>query len=134
MRTEESLKVVKKFCENFLKGNRSAMLADVAENVEWVYPGEPDIYYAGIYNGKAGVQEFFKKLYSSIEIQDFSLREFIAQDNKVAVTGYMRGYSISTEQDFETDWVMVFELFDNKIIRCQTFLDTAKVATAFWVA
>ena len=97
MRTEESLKVVKKFCENFLKGNRSAMLADIAENVEWVYPGEPDIYYAGTYNGKAGVQEFFKKLYSSIEIQDFSLRDFIAQDNKVAVTGYMSGYSISTE-------------------------------------
>jgi hypothetical protein len=134
MRTEESLKVVKNFCENFLKGNRSAMLTNLAENVEWIYPGEPDIYYAGKYSGKAGVQEFFKKLYSSIEIQEFSLKDFIAQNNKVAVTGYMRGYSISTEQDFETDWVMVFELFDSKIIRCQTFLDTAKVATAFWIA
>ena len=134
MKTYESLKIVKKFCENFIKGNRTAMMQEMADDVQWIYPGEPDIYYAGTFTGKAAVPEFFKRLASSVETLEFSTKDFIAQDTRVAVTGFIRGYSISTENEFESEWTMIFELKDQKIKRCQTYLDTAKIAAAFWVA
>ncbi len=126
--------IVKRFLEHFLTGNIPGLMKELAENVEWIYPGAPDVYFAGTYHGAKEVAEFFRRLNGSVEILEFSTAEIIGREDTVVATGFFRGYAISTENDFESDWVMVFHLKNGKIARCQTFLDTAKLAVAFFVA
>lgn len=129
-----NVQIVKRFLEDFLTGNVPGLLKALAENVEWIYPGEPDIYFAGNYRGQKEVAEFFRRLSGSVEILEFSTSEIVGQGDTVVAMGYFRGYALSTENDFESDWVMVFHLKDGKIARCQTYLDTARMGVAFFVA
>lgn len=134
MDKKTNTQTVKRFLEHFLTGNIPGLMKELAENVEWIYPGAPDIYFAGTYHGTKEVAEFFRRLSSSVEILEFSTSEIISQEDTVVSTGYFRGYAISTENDFESDWVMIFHLKSGKIVRCQTYLDTAKIGIAFFVA
>ncbi len=134
MNTQKNTQVVKRLFENFLSLKIPAILKDLTEDVEWIYPGAPDIEFAGVFKGKKAVQEFYKRLNDTTEIETFTIEQYIAQDDAVAVTGYHKGNSLITDNEFESEWVMVFQLQNGKIKRCQTYIDTAKMSVAFWIA
>jgi uncharacterized protein len=49
--------------------------------------------WGGVHKGPRGAAEFFTAVGESLEPQQFELRDFIAQGNKIAVLGYQKGES-----------------------------------------
>jgi ketosteroid isomerase-like protein len=54
MSTRENVDIVKEFFAAIGRGNKQGLLALVAEDVEWIIPGE-DWPLAGTYRGHAGL-------------------------------------------------------------------------------
>jgi len=71
------------------RGDRKGMLALVAEDIEWIIPGE-DWPLAGTRHGHAGLADLLETAFRSIETS-MEPREFIAQGDRVQVVGSARG-------------------------------------------
>jgi uncharacterized protein len=132
MNEQQSLELVKEGYSFFQKGDFSSMFDLYAEEVEFVFPGPPGIIpYAGTHRGKAQVREFFQLLNDNLKFDQFEPKEFFFKDNKVVVLGHLHGKSLRTGQTVEDDWVHVFTLQNNKVVRLQSFSDTAKAVASF---
>ena len=59
MSTEENVETVKDFFAAMGRGDREALLALAAEDIEWIIPGE-DWPLAGTYRGHAGLAEVLR--------------------------------------------------------------------------
>ena len=66
------------------------------------------IPYAGGYNGKAGVAEFFAKLGAAVQIEVCEPREFVVQCDQVAVLGHEQGWAKPSGCRFTTGFCAVF--------------------------
>lgn len=83
------------------------MAALVAEDVIWHLPGMVP-HYSGTYKGPSSVADFFQKLNANLEIEAFELCEFVAEADRVLVTGWSRTRVKSTGRMFDNRWVMAF--------------------------
>ena len=66
MSIEENVQTVKDFFAAIGRGDREALLALVAEDIEWIIPGE-DWPLAGTHRGHAGLADLLQKA-SELEI------------------------------------------------------------------
>jgi ketosteroid isomerase-like protein len=107
-----------------------SLLDVLSEDVEWVYQGPSVIPFAGTRHGREGVVEFFSLLGESLEFEQFELREFVAQDDRVVVVGFERNLIKATGRTFEQEWVHDFTLRDGKISKVRSFEDTAAYVAA----
>ncbi len=128
---ESNVEVVQKGFEDFMKGNTSAIVDICTDDVNWASYENPGIPTAGTFKGKKGVKEFFSKLTETVDLSDFTPREFYGQGDAVFVLGHHAGKVKKTGRKFGHDWVMVFKLRDSKIHSFFTYLDTRDFAQAF---
>jgi ketosteroid isomerase-like protein len=77
MNIDKNIRAVKDFFAAISRGDKEALLAVVAEDIEWIIPGE-DWPLAGIYHGHAGLADLLETASRSIETST-ERREFIAQ-------------------------------------------------------
>jgi ketosteroid isomerase-like protein len=123
--------LVKVIYAAFGRGDIPRVLEGLSEDVEWFVPGPPDIPYAGARRGKGQVAEFFNLLGQSVEFERFEPREYIAQENKVAVVGRYAGKVKSNGNRFEEDWVMAWTFKGVKVAVFREYMDPARLAEAF---
>jgi uncharacterized protein len=95
------------------------------------YGPEGIIPYAGHYQGKAQATRFFKTVLSSVDIHVFEPDEFIAERDKVVVTGHLHLTAKSTGGEIESDFVHVITMAEGKWSRFRDFMDTNIAAQAF---
>ena len=129
MSRQESKQVVKDLYAAFARGDMAALLALLAEDVIWQLPGTVP-HYSGTYKGLSSVADFFQKFNGSVEIEIFEPREFVAEGDRVLVTGWSCGRVKSTGRMFDNSWVMAFSVRDGKIIKFEEYADTQALATA----
>jgi ketosteroid isomerase-like protein len=116
----------------FSTGNIPALLEHVSEDVHWYEPGPKEVLpWVGTHVGKSGVGRFFMLLDQEVEFKTFEPREFIEQDDKVVVIGYMEGKSKRTGKTSATDWAMLFTMKNGKIEKFREFSDTYQAVKAF---
>ncbi|MDM0112016.1 nuclear transport factor 2 family protein [Variovorax sp. J22R133] len=108
----------------FGRGDVPGILELLADNVDWHFIGS-DVPYAGHFVGKERVQEWFVALASSDEIQKLEPREFLEGPNHVTVIGWEQIRPLPNGKVFETDWVHVFVVKDNKVTRWIGTADTS---------
>src|ERR1700712_485776 len=77
MSIEKNIQTVKDFFATIGRGDREALLALVAEDIEWIIPGE-DWPLAGTHRGHAGLTSLLETASKSIETST-EPREFVAQ-------------------------------------------------------
>ena len=90
MSTVKNVQTVKDFFAAAFGGHREAMLALVAEDIEWIIPGE-DWPPAGTHRGHAGLTDLLKTESETMELSLSEPREFVAQGDRVLVVGFARG-------------------------------------------
>ena len=61
--------------------------------------------WGGIHYGGKGAAEFFMAVGESLEVQQFELRDYTSQGNKVVVLGYQRGKAKPTGRPYEIEFV-----------------------------
>ncbi|HZZ32055.1 MAG TPA: nuclear transport factor 2 family protein, partial [Phenylobacterium sp.] len=98
MSLEKNIQTVKEFFAAIGRGDREALLALVAEDIEWIIPGE-DWSLAETHRGHAGLVNLLERASQSLETST-EPREFVAQGDQVLVVGVARGKIKATNKTF----------------------------------
>jgi ketosteroid isomerase-like protein len=86
--------------------------------------------WGGSYKGTEAVKQFFKLLGEGLDIEQFDIIDFIAQRDKVAVLGFIRGKARMTQKLFETHFAHIIKVDRNngKIVEFRVFNDSGLLA------
>jgi ketosteroid isomerase-like protein len=129
MSIEENVQVVKDFFAAVGRGDKQGLLALVAEDIEWIIPGE-DWPLAGTHRGHNGLENVLQKASAEIETTYPKPPEFVAQGDRVLVVGVATGKIKATKKTFEDHWVFDITLRDGKVTKIQEYIDTQALARA----
>jgi len=127
MVTQESLRVVKDFFAAMGGGDKEKLLALVAENIEWIIPGE-DWPLAGTHRGHAGLVNVLQIAADTIEMTYPKPPEFVAQGDRVFVIGTATGKIKATNKTFKDDWVFDITIKNGKLTIIREYIDTQALA------
>ena len=128
MSIEKNIQTVKDFFAAIGRGDREALLALVAEDIEWIIPGK-DWPLAGTHRGHAGLTDLLETASKSIETST-EPREFVAQGDRVLVLGFASGKIKATNKMFEDDWIFAITVRDGRLITIREYVDTHALARA----
>ena len=129
MSTEKNVQTVKDFFAAIGRGDREDLLALVAEDIEWIIPGE-DWPLAGTHRGHAGIANVLQKASEGVETTYPGPPEFVAQGDRVLVVGFARGRIIATNKTFEDHWVFAITVRNGKLTNIREYIDTQALARA----
>jgi ketosteroid isomerase-like protein len=128
MSIEKNIQTVKDFFAAIGRGDREALLALVAEDIEWIIPGE-DWPLAGTRHGHAGLADLLETASRSIETST-ETQEFVAQGDRVFVVGVATGKIKATNKTFKDDWVFAITVRNGKVTKIREYIDTQALARA----
>ena len=126
-----NVEVVQETYEAVGRGDISALLDLLTDDVEWTFQGPSVIPFAGTRRGREGVAEFFSLVGGNLEFERFEPREFVAQGDTVVVLGFERSLVKPTGRTFEQEWAHVYKLREGKVAEFLALEDTAAHAVAF---
>ena len=129
MSIQENIQTVKDFFAAMGGGNKQDLLALVADDFEWVVPGE-DWPLAGTHRGHAGLTDVLQKASEEMEISTSERREFVAQGDRVLVVGFATGKVKATNKTFKDDWVFAITVRNGKLTNIREYIDTQALARA----
>ena len=128
MSTEKNVQTVKDFFAAIGGGDREGLLALVAEDIEWIIPGE-DWPLAGTHRGHAGLAGLLQKVSETVETST-EPREFVAQGDRVLVVGFATGRIKATNRTFEDHFVFAITVRNGKLANIREYIDTQALARA----
>ena len=128
MNTEKNVQTVKDFFAAIGRGDREDLLALVAEDIEWIIPGE-DWPLAGTRRGHAGLAYLLETASKTMETST-EPREYVAQGDRVLVVGVATGKIKATNKTFEDDWVFAITVRNGKLTNIREYIDTQALARA----
>jgi ketosteroid isomerase-like protein len=129
MSTQENVQIVKDFLAAIGSYNEHDLLALVAEDIEWIIPGE-GWPLAGTYRGHAELAAVLQKANESVETSYPEPPEFIAQGDRVVVVGFATGRIKATNKTFEDHWVFAITVRNGKLTNIREYIDTQALARA----
>jgi ketosteroid isomerase-like protein len=129
MSTKENVQTVKNFLAALGGRDKQGLLALVAEDFEWIVPGE-DWPLAGTYRGHAGLADVLQKANEAVETSYPQPPEFIAQGDRVLVVGVATGKIKATNRAFKDEWVFDITVRDGKVTHLKEYIDTQALARA----
>ena len=129
MSIEENVQIVKDFFAAMGSYNKQALLALVAEDIEWIIPGE-DWPLAGTHRGHAELAAVLKQASEEVETTYPKPPEFVAQGDRVLVVGVATGKIKATNKSFKDDWVFDITIRDRKVTKIREYIDTQALARA----
>ena len=128
MSTEKNVQTVKDFFAAIGRGDKEALLALVAEDIEWIIPGK-DWPLAGTRRGHAGLADLLETASKTMETST-EPREFVAQGDRVLVVGVATGKIKATNRTFKDDWVFDITVRDGRVTKIREYIDTQALARA----
>jgi uncharacterized protein len=128
MSTDTNVRTVKDFFAAIGGGDKQGLLALVAEDIEWIIPGE-DWPLAGTHRGHAELADLLETASKTMETST-EPREFVAQGDRVLVVGFAKGKVKATNKTFEDDWIFAITVRDGKLTNIREYVDTQALARA----
>jgi len=128
MSIEKNIQTVKDFFAAIGRGDREALLALAAEDIEWIIPGE-DWPLAGRRHGHAGLGDLLETASMSMETST-EPREYVAQGDRVLVAGFARGKIKATNKTFKDDWIFAITVRGGRLTSIREYIDTQALARA----
>jgi ketosteroid isomerase-like protein len=114
MSTQENVQIVKDYFAAMGGSDRQALLALVAEDIEWIVPGD-SWPLAGTHRGHTGLRALLQKASESVEMAYPKPPEFVAQGDRVLVVGSATGKIKATNKAFKDDWVFDITVRNGKL-------------------
>ena len=123
--------IVQQCYADFGQGNIPGLLNAMSENIIWVDP-EQNVgnLYKGTRKGKAEVMDFFKTLPGEVTITTFEVKSLSEAGDKIFAEGFIGGHSTVKKIDVSSDWLMVWQIQNEKVVYHHLYLDTAALAAA----
>jgi hypothetical protein len=129
MSIQENVQIVTDFFAAMGRGDKQGLLALVANDMEWIIPGE-DWPLAGTHRGHAGLADVLQKASEKVETSYPEPPEFVAQGDRVLVVGFARGRIKATNRTFEDHWVFAITVRNGKLTNIREYVDTQALARA----
>ena len=129
MSSQENVQIVKDFFAAMGGYNKHDLLALVAEDIEWIIPGE-DWPLAGTHRGYAELAAVLQKASEEVETTYPEPPEFVAQGDRVLVVGVATGKIKATNKPFKDDWVFDITVRNGKLTNVREYIDTQALARA----
>jgi uncharacterized protein len=129
MSTDKNVQTVKDFFAAIGRSDREGLLALVAEDIEWVIPGE-DWPLAGTHRGHAELADLLQKASGEVEIYYPEPPEYVAQGDRVLVVGFATGKIKATNRSFEDHFVFAITVRGGKLTNIREYIDTQALARA----
>ncbi|MEM7542701.1 MAG: nuclear transport factor 2 family protein [Pseudomonadota bacterium] len=131
MNQSSNIEVTQAIFGHFGAGDIPAILEHLDDDIVIEFYGPATIPYAGTYKGKEQARHFFETVLSSVAINQFDPEEFLADKDKVVVTGHLNLNPKSTGGEIDSDFVHVITLRDGRWLRFRDFMNTANAVSAF---
>jgi uncharacterized protein len=129
---EENTRLAQSAYEAFGRGDIPALAEMMADDIEWVHPGNPSEHpNGGTFKGKEAVLGWFGALGSSTDFARFEPREFIAQGDKVVSLVDVEATVRATGRTINDREAHLWTFREGKLAHFQIFLDTAAGAAAY---
>ena len=129
MSAKENVQIVKDFFAAMGSANKQGLLALVADDIEWIIPGE-EWPLAGTYRGRAELAAVIQKASEEVEMTYPKPPEFVAQGDRVLVVGVATGKIKATNKPFKDEWVFDITVLDRKVTKIREYIDTQALARA----
>ena len=131
MSAQENVELVKQGYAAFGTGDIEALLSLFADDIEWTTPPIKNAPFGGTLRGREQVAEFFGALTAAEDIQEFAQEDYIAQDDKVVVTGRSKAVIKATGRTLRLEYVHIFTVSGGKVQGFVEYFDTAAAADAY---
>lgn len=131
MANATNIEITQQLFTAFGQADIPAILDLVDDEIVIEFYGPAVIPYAGSYRGRDEARRFFETVLASVDIQRFEPQEFLADRDKVVVTGQLSLVAKATGGTIESDFVHVITMRDGKWVRFRDFMNTAAAAAAF---
>ncbi len=128
MSTPSAKETVEKWVGLLATGDMDAIVAMFADDGIIDMPGTSDLPWAGRWQGKAKIDEYFKVMPAALKILEHEHKLWIAEDDMVAVTGIEGAASHVSGKDYRAKWCWVFQIRDGKIALWDAYEDTEAMA------
>ncbi|WP_250525719.1 nuclear transport factor 2 family protein [Caballeronia sp. GAWG2-1] len=128
MSTRANVQVVKDFFAALGSGDKQALLAISAEDIEWIVPGEWAL--AGTHRGHADLANLLQKASEMVDTSYPAPPEFVAQGDRVLVVGFATGRIKATNKTFEDHWIFAITVRNGKVASIREYIDTLALARA----
>ena len=113
MASVSNLSTVQSIYEAFGKGNISAIMANLSDHAVWEHQGNPIVVpFAGTFNGKNEIMQFFQKLGKTTQFAVFHPHNFRESGNQVINDVAMEATALTTGKIFK-DTATFTWTFDN---------------------
>lgn len=134
MSEQANTRLVQQAYQSIKAGDIQAFLNALAVDVQWELPEMQNVPFAGLWQGREQVGQFFSIVDNVQEIVEFAPKEFIAQGDNVVVLGHFSMRIKSTGRDFSSDWAHVWTVKDGQVTHVREYVDTAVVSRAHTAA
>lgn len=129
-----SKEIVNRFYEYATNGRFAEALALFSTQAHISFYGPASVPHSGEYHGVEGLQTFFTIVGGTLDVLAFEPLEFIAEGERVVVLGRERSRVKGTGREFSVQWVQVWTVEQQKIVRLRDYFDTGTMAEAFAAA
>lgn len=127
----KNIEIIRGLYDAFARKDIPAILAMLSDEVEWGEPENPYNPAGGTRKGHAGFLEWLNIGKDAEEILVLQPQRFLVDTDAVAVTGYMKCLAKPTGKIYESDFVHLVVIKENKVIRFREFFDTYVAGEAF---
>ncbi len=130
MNKEKNINLIQQVYADFGARNLEGVLNALSDDIKWEPPFAPEIQFSKLRNGKSEVKEFVMDMVREVTFSKITPEEFYADKDAIIVKGFFEGKANNTGKSFESDWVHIWKLRDDKICNYQVFWNTNSVASA----
>ena len=131
MSEQENVELVKQGYAAFGSGDMEKLLSLFAEDIEWTVPSIEGAPFGGTLRGRNQVAASFETLAETEDVQEFTQEDYIAQNDRVVVTGRSKAVVKATGRTLELEYVHLFTISGGKVQRFVEYFDTAAAAEAY---
>lgn len=129
MNIEQNVQTVKDFFGAMGGSDRQALLALVADDIEWIIPGE-GWPLAGTHRGHHGLAALLQTASDEVETSTMEFHEYVAQGDRVLVVGFAAGKIKATGKAWKDDWIFAITVRDGKLTNIREYVDTQALTQA----
>lgn len=114
------------------ENNHGELFGLMTRDVVFHSPGPAEIPYSGEYRGTDAIRTFFDRTTEAIAYEGApEIRSIRTGGNLVVISGFDNLRAIPTDKTFASTWMHVYEFQNDRIVRVDSWSDTASVAEAF---
>lgn len=132
--SDPKIEALQRMYAAFGRGDLDAILADVADDVDWVSVSETastSVPWYGSYRGKGELPRFFKEIGSNVDVTEFTPLSFTSNQTDVMVAIRWAFTVKATGKSAALHMQHWWRFADGKIVSVRTSEDTEKSAAAF---